>query len=37
MAIKVAPREALHKDKIRDKVVVSDLIEIQKKSFEEFV
>ncbi len=37
MAIIVAPREALHKEKIVDRVKISNLIEIQKNSFEEFV
>ncbi len=37
MATKVAPREALHQDKISDKIALTNLVDIQRDSFNEFV
>jgi len=37
VATKVALREALHKGQIADKIAVSDLVNIQKESFQKFV
>ncbi len=37
MATKVAPRESLHQDKISDKIAITNLVDIQVKSFDEFL